>query len=238
MGITIHYYTRNESARRHAKRVLDGLTQRATPTEQANERAEAEKNIKLIVPKIARNHTAARKKFFAAVDHVDRRARDLGWKYLGVDLYPEDATKYRDENGRQLTWQDFGGNVIQFYWLPDPGSEAVQLGFNFDTNAFVGGFTKTQYIKSDRLKKHIDVCEVLTEVNTILGGILDIYDEAHYLPDRNVDAAGKNFGESDAMISSLGRALRAQFAGTDVQIVTGDELAQSETNHHGDEDAR
>src|ERR1019366_1802423 len=113
------------------------------------------------------------KTFFAAVDHVDQRARDLGWKYLGVDLYPEGATKYRDENGRQLTWEDFDGNVIRFYWLPDPGSEgrdengrqltwedfdgnvirfywlpdpgseAVHLGFNFDTNAFVGGFTKT-----------------------------------------------------------------------------------------------
>jgi hypothetical protein len=143
MGITIHYYTRNEIARRSAKRVLDGLTQCASPEKQANERAEAEKNIKLVVPTIARNHAAARKTFFAAVDHVDQRARDLGWKYLGVDLYPEGATKYRDENGRQLTWEDFDGNVIRFYWLPDPGSEAVHLGFNFDTNAFVGGFTKT-----------------------------------------------------------------------------------------------
>jgi hypothetical protein len=236
MGITIHYYTRNESARRHAKRVLDGRIERATPAEQAKERAEAEQNIKLVVPKIARTHITAWKKFFSAVDHVNTRAKDLDWKYLGVELYPENATKYRDENGRQLTWEEFNGNVIRFYWLPDPGSEAVHLGFNFDTNAFVGGFTKTQYIKTDRLRKHIEVCEVLTEVNEILGGILDIYDEAHYLPERNVDAAGKNFGESDDMIASVTNALRKLTEGTEMTIVTGQDLAQGETNHRDDED--
>lgn len=238
MGITIHYYTRNDSARRHARRYLDGSMKCADPAAQAKELARAKEEANLVVPKIARNRTTARRKFFAAVDYVDRRARELGWKYLGVDLYPKDGPKYRDENGRQLTWEDFGGNVIRFSWLPDPGSEVFALGFNFDTNEFVGGFTKTQYIKTERLKKHIDVCEVLVDVNEILGGILDIYDEADYLPDRNVDAAGKSFGESDAMISSLTKALRAQFAGTDVSIVTGEELANGDANHHGDADAR
>jgi hypothetical protein len=223
MGITIHYYTRNELERRHARQILAGEMGYADPEEQAKERSKAEQDAHLHVPKIARSHTTARKKFFAAVEHVERRARALGWKFLGVDAYPKDAPKYRDENGRPLTWQDFSGNVIQYFWLPDPGSEAVQLGFNFDTNAFVGGFTKTQYIKTDRLRKHLDICEVLTEVNTILGGILEIHDEAGYVPDRNVDAAGRAFGESDAMIQSMGAALRKQFGAENV--ITGDQLA-------------
>lgn len=79
---------------------------------------------------------------------------------------------------------------------------------------------------------------MLTEVNALLGGILEIHDEADYLPDRNVDAAGKSFGESDDMISSMAKTLRARFAGTDVRIVTGEELAERDTNRHGDEDAR
>jgi hypothetical protein len=238
MGITIHYYTRNESNQQHAKDILTGQFRYADPKEQATKRAEAEKNARLVIPKIARNRTRARQKFFTAVDHVDKRARELDWKYLGVDLYPENATKYRDENGRPLSWEEFGGNVIQFYWLPDPGSEAVQLGFNFDTNTFVGGFTKTQYIKTDRLKKHIEICEVLTEVNKILGGVITIHDEAHYLPNRNIDAAGKHFGGSDAMISSFGESLRKLTEGTEMKIITPEERIQRETNRHGDEDAR
>lgn len=78
MGITIHYYTRNDLDRRHAKDILSGQFRYADPEEQTKKRAEAEKRTALVVPKIARNRTAARRKFFVAVDHVDTRARELG----------------------------------------------------------------------------------------------------------------------------------------------------------------
>jgi hypothetical protein len=224
MGITIHYHAKNELAKSHARDILSGKWRNADPDEQAKEEEQARKDAKLIVPKIASTRSRARNRFFRAIDHVEKRARELGWKFVGIDLTPKDATEYRDKDGRQLSWRDYGGGVIQYFWLPDPGSECVELGLNVDTGEFVGGFTKTQYIRTDRLKKHVEICEVLSEVNTILGGILEIHDEADYLPDRNIDAAGESFGESDALIAAVGNAIRA--AGwSDTQIVTGEQLA-------------
>ena len=225
MGITIHYYAKNDVATSLARDVLDGRMRYADPEQQKKEERKARKNAKLAVPKLGGTLAEARARFFAAVDHVDYRARDFGWEFLGIDVTPKNATNYRDKDGRRLSWCDFGGNVIQYFWLPAEGSEAFELGFNFDTGEFVGGFTKTQYIKENRLKKHIEVCEVLTEVNALLGGILDINDEAHYLPNRRVDLAGQHFGESDAMIRSIGNALREKLGKEN--IVTGQDLADA-----------
>ena len=224
MGITIHYYVKNEIEKRHAQDILSGNWRCADPDEQTKQEKQARRDAKRIVPTIGPTPSRARKRFFRAVEHVEKRARDLGRKFVGVDLTPKGASEYRDKDGRQLSWRDYDGGVIEYFWLPDPGSECVGLGLNVDTGEFIGGFTKTQYIRTDRLKKHIEICEVLTEVNTILGGILDISDEADYLPDRNIDAAGKSFGESDALIAAVGDALRA--AGwSDQQIITGEQLA-------------
>lgn len=225
MGITIHYYVKNDLATRHARDVLAGRIRYADPEQQKKEERKARKKAKLVVPKLGATPVEARARFFAAVDHVDYRARELDWKFRVIYVTPKDATEYRDENGLQLSWRDFGGNVIQYFWMPAEGSEALELGFNFDTGEFVGGFTKTQYIKENRLKKHIEVCEVLTEVNALLGGILDIHDEAHYLPNRRVDLAGQHFGESDAMIRSIGNALREKLGKEN--IVTGQDLADA-----------
>lgn len=225
MGITIHYHAKNAVDVEHANDVLEGRIRHADADKQEAEERQARRDAQRVVPTLGATPAEARGRFFAAIDHVEWRARELGWKFLGIEVTPENASKYRDENGRRLTWQDFKGNVIQYFWLPAEGSEAFQLGLNFDTGEFVGGFTKTQYIKKHRLKKHIEICEMLVEVNALLGGILEISDEADYLPDRNVDTAGKSFGASYAMIAALGKALRARFG--DENVVSGQDLADA-----------
>jgi hypothetical protein len=88
----------------------------------------------------------------------------------------------------------------------------------------VACFTKTQWA-DDFVKAHLTVCTLL-DIMKQSGFKIEVSDEADYYQTRDLTILNENMGIMSAFINFTGRALKKAFEGTDLKIITGNEMDQ------------
>ncbi len=145
-------------------------------------------------------------KYEKAVALARMVGRRLGWTYRG--RFRKEQHRYT-AFGKDGTPKDGVGTVHAALWDPDPGSETFALEWVEGTGILPYCFVKTQYAH-DRVRVHASIVTLLDRLNRLVfDGRLVVYDEGHFAETRSVDELAARFGENEAVIRSVLRALKA-----------------------------